>query len=793
MNEPYVLSALKRHLNPAHPFGVLNESAPIVKSLVGVSPEAKEMFLKKNRLDFLGEIKSGSEEEVAFRIEGALDMMAEYWKDASSTYYYGNDGIGMDGVTWSLIKTYFFEALNYTADLYRLHLLHPTDELYDIEGKFESLKLDQVHQIIIDSGLMSQKRLNQLEQKAEKTPKENPSIGGKILGIPWSGVDEIDSISQYFEDSSSLNMGVITEMGKQFRKLCRSKARDKYFTRDEKIIWIRAVVNALNALYIQANRSNMNMIFELSALYCAIVEEEFMQIPEPICVKEIAIEIEATDIFDDVVFLANASPEGSTIPCTYNRFLLTEDMGEANLELYEKKMCENCEIQNCPYDIYMRKYQEDGIGIPGKYYFGPQEAEETKPISYIDDCHNFFCDPEIVGFLDAVCISLSITPKWQHEEFDEKQKMDFIDKHIAPRSSYYYRYSEELAQELTDHVKCLKSDELALSNFIDDFLSPFYELATLINPRSLEGQDLLRSVVFTCASGLVNCPLTDFPKIMADSFDVIKTRHEYEDFDAVYDLIKEVLSRAPGKDNTPKDRIFAAIHEIKTSLSLVEAALEAALLNAGVENDYIYYEKEVGINMGRWVNEIELYLVTRKTPHSIVARIKKLGHSTRYGIRPDEDMYDYVKRYFGEDDSGVAEHPSDTDKAESVSSEFHSDVEDNASSSSSDIATDTSGNQSPSIELPDNMQECLKKAKDFFKDGRWWNSDKKMYAIFLKVLYCTVYEKSWDSNVRWVDLPIVPLRNGTLLSIPQLKGALRKRNDVNGKKYRMTFENLFNK
>lgn len=668
MNEPYILGALKRHLNPAHPFGVLNESAPIAKSLTGISPEEKESYLKRNRDAFINDIKSGSGDEVAFQIEAALDMLAYFWEDASEIYNDSNDGVGMDGVTWTLVKTYYFETINYTAQLYRLHLLHPTDELYNIEQKFKGLTLAQVHKVIVESGLLSQKRLAQLEQKAEKASASIHDIGGKILGIPWSGEDAVDSISKYFEDSSSLNMGVITEMGKRFRQICRSKARDKNSTREEKEIWIRAVVNALNAIYAQANRSNMNMIYELAAAYCAIVEEEFMQIPEPICVKLLAVEIDATEIFDDVIFLANASPEGSTIPCTYNLFLLNEDMGEANLELYQKKLCDNCGVEGCPYDIYMRKYQMDGVGIPGKYDYNPPMEEERKPISYIEDCHQFLCDPEITKFLDAVCMSLSIPPKWQEAGFDEAQKKDFIEKHIVPRDRYFYDYSVSLTRELTDNIKCLKDNELELSNFIEEFLSPFYELSNIIRPVGRGETDYLRFVLFSCASGLVNCSFRDFPKILSDSFDAVHAQHPEEDYDCTIDLIKEILDRAPGSDSQPKDRIFMAIHEIKTSLTIVEAALEAALLDAGITNDYIFYEKQVGINMGRQVNDVMLYLVTRKTPQSLVARIKRLGHNTKYGIKEGEDMYDYIRRLMDDESADTSKEPSREEQSTEVKS-----------------------------------------------------------------------------------------------------------------------------
>ena len=780
MNEPHILGSLKRHLNPAHPFGVLNDNAPIVKSLIGVGRDKRDTFLQQQRDAFINVIKSGTGEELAFQIEGALDMLAYFWKDASEQYASNKDADIRDDVTWKLIETYYLETINYTSQLYWLHLLHPTDELYDIEQKFEGLSISTVHDVIVKSGLLTEKRLLQLEEKAKKTAAKLNSYGGKILGIPWSGEKAIDDISKYFDDSSTLSIAVITEMGKDFRQTCRIKARDKSTTREEKEIWIRAVVNALNALYAQANRSNMNMIYELAATYCAIVEEEFMQIPEPICVKQLAIEIDATEIFDDVVFLANASPDGSTIPCTYHQFLLTEDMGEANLELYQKKLCDDCGAEGCPYDIYMRKYQMDGVGIPGKYDYDPPREEDHKPLSYIEECHQFLCNPEITKFLDAVCMSLSITPKWQDAEYDEAQKKEFIEKYIVPWDRYFYDNSLSLTQELTEHIKCLKDNELELSNFIDDFLSPFYELSNILIPIGRGETDLMRFVLFSCASGLVNCSFRDFPQILSDSIEAIQARHPAEDEDCTIELIKEILERAPQTDNQPKDRIFMAIHEIKTSLTIVEAALEAALLNAGISNDYIYYEKEAGINMGRRVNDVMLYLVTRKTPQSLVARIKRLGHRTQYGIQEGEDMYDYMRRIKSGETTGDEHSPSSAGSAPESSSPTNADSVSNAPEIQDSI-----------FEESDRMQEYLNKAKEYLKGDRWWNTNKKQYAIFLKVLFCRVFNKTWSNNVRWVQLPIYPLRDGTQLTITQLKGALRGYDETIDGGTRKSFEKIF--
>jgi len=56
-----------------------------------------------------------------------------------------------------------------------------------------------------------------------------------------------------------------------------------------------------------------------------------------------------------------------------------------------------------------------------------------------------------------------------------------------------------------------------------------------------------------------------------------------------------------------------------------------------------------------------------------------------------------------------------------------------------------------------------------------------------------VFFKDWKNNVRWSKLPISPLKDGTLLTIDQLKGAMKGYDEILDNGLRKTFEDLLNK
>lgn len=411
---------------------------------------------------------------------------------------------------------------------------------------------------------------------------------------------------------------------------------------------------------------------------------------------------------------------------------------------------------------------------------------------YITDCYEFICGEDVLDFLDVVCLSLGVKPKRFKGDVSKEDYTDFINAHLKPRKGYVYPYATALEAQLTSEIKARKDDELELSNYILEFLTRFYEVSISLFPLGHKEVDVLRKVIFASAPAFITCPFKDFGPIFTEAIKSVASQETNSDYVSSVDLTNAMLDRAPRKGTVPKDRVFAAIHEIKNTLSLVEAALESALLKSGISHDYIYYEKEAGVNLGRNISEVELMSVSGLTAHTIASRINKYGHSTRTEYHEGEDAYDYLRRYYGIDSSFkdydskivVVYAPDENEDTPSAGITPVQKEEQNQT-----FPPDSVGN----LILSDKMKSYLKKASDYFSNGHWWNSDKKQYAIFLKVLYCKVFRKEWSNNVRWIELPICPLRDGTLLSILQLKSALRGYDDAKDGGVRKSFENVFDK
>ena len=392
---------------------------------------------------------------------------------------------------------------------------------------------------------------------------------------------------------------------------------------------------------------------------------------------------------------------------------------------------------------------------------------------YIANCCEFICSEDVLDFLDVVCLSLNVKPKRFKGNFSKENYADFVNAHIQPRVGYVYPYLSALEAQLASEIKARKSDELELSNFVIGFLSRFYEVSVSLFPVGHKEADVYRKVIFASAPAFITCPFKDFMPILTDAIKTVVSRETESEYVSSVALINELLDRAPKRGTVPKDRVFAAIHEIKTTLSYIEAGLESALLKSGISHDYIYYEKEAGVDLGRNVTMIQLMAVSGLTAHTLASRINQFGHSTKTDIREGEDAYDYIRRYYGIDESFkdydskivVVYAPEDDETSPSTEEPPVKKKKQNQT-----FPPDSVGN----IILSDTMKSYLRKADAYFNNGRWYNNDKFEYTLFLRTFYKTLMGKEGDFNVSWGQLPIFPLQDGTILAPRKLSDQMRK-------------------
>lgn len=376
MTEPFVLKNLKAQLVASSLFGTINRNNPVIRDIFETYRDNRDKYLSMERDVFFGHIHDEPESAITFQVEALLEMFGPYWDDSVDRYKKANDGIGEDGVKWSVIKIYYSEVLNYIAHAYYLLLLHPSDDYYDLQTHFKGIRKQDVHRAITKMGLLTEKRIVQLEENMEVFSGKRIEPG-KIIKMPWSGEPLVDDLSKHPNDRFLLNPRLRMERGLEFRTLCRTKAQDKALSQQDKEIWARAILNTLNEQFKMANGEKNMALYEMTSILCAVLEEEFMQMAEPICVKRIGMGIGALEIFNDVIVIPNENENESSRVVTFNRYLLEDDLG-VNCEFYEKIMCKACPKMDCPYDIYWRKYQEDGFGIPGKFDFTGSKEDSTE-------------------------------------------------------------------------------------------------------------------------------------------------------------------------------------------------------------------------------------------------------------------------------------------------------------------------------------------------------------------------------------------------------------------------------
>lgn len=212
--------------------------------------------------------------------------------------------------------------------------------------------------------------LEEYDIQEERRKHQKPLLqrGVRLADIPLSGVEEVDALENYFDQSELYLEYYFGASEGSFKKKCDEIAADKTLSRDEKEIWICKVLNTLDSAYALADGDQPKVQGMAVALF-SIMEFAFMQVADPICIRKQCFLLDTTLILRQVLPHGEKKKPDSD---SYNLFdypdllyddILLETLG-GNVGHFERRMCKNCPLVKCPYrSIHSKK----GVYIPEEY------------------------------------------------------------------------------------------------------------------------------------------------------------------------------------------------------------------------------------------------------------------------------------------------------------------------------------------------------------------------------------------------------------------------------------------
>lgn len=208
---------------------------------------------------------------------------------------------------------------------------------------------EEIQRIEQESGVSS----GSLSQEPQQLIKQNPPGD-----LPLCGVDEVDNLGYYFFQAKEYAKQKAQEDRVSFRKLCYAKAEDKALTVEDKEIWILRVLQTIDTAYALALNGDENdrVLEGLARNLSVVLECTFMAVPNPICVKRIGMENDLSLIFRLTIDWDKKHPLDEIVNTT--RFYDVQGEIGGNVALFERKMCNQCEIKQCPYRYIMSKSVE---------------------------------------------------------------------------------------------------------------------------------------------------------------------------------------------------------------------------------------------------------------------------------------------------------------------------------------------------------------------------------------------------------------------------------------------------
>jgi len=212
--------------------------------------------------------------------------------------------------------------------------------------------------------------LEEYDHQTERRKRVKPLLqrGVRLGDIPLSGVEEVDALENYFDQSEIYLEYYFGASEESFKKKCDDMAADKSMTRDEKEVWICKVLNTLDSAYALADHDQPKVQGMAVSLF-SIMEFAFMQVADPICIRKQCFLLDTTLILRQIFpHEEPKKPEGDHFnlldyPQENYNFILMDTLG-GNIVHFERRMCKDCPLVKCP---YRNIHSKEGVYIPEEY------------------------------------------------------------------------------------------------------------------------------------------------------------------------------------------------------------------------------------------------------------------------------------------------------------------------------------------------------------------------------------------------------------------------------------------
>lgn len=181
-----------------------------------------------------------------------------------------------------------------------------------------------------------------------------------VMGITGCGECEVDRLlSRLTIRRKSYNISGFDDDVKTFKRVCIKKARGSQ-DRAQKEQWIMDVATTLDEVFAKAEEQEKAAVVNQSAKLFVAMEAAFMSAPNPICVKDLCIQLNLNSILDKEI--PDERPEGfpsraslGLCPMTLEEMLLQKELGDS-CTIKQKDLCKDCKVKPCKYQFGRKRF-----------------------------------------------------------------------------------------------------------------------------------------------------------------------------------------------------------------------------------------------------------------------------------------------------------------------------------------------------------------------------------------------------------------------------------------------------